>query len=155
VNPDILQALGRTRLMGELLDEGLNVALPVGDSGIDMIAYLDVSAPSCQVASIPIKIKSLRPAWSSRDIESVRAQGLLIVLEQARTFALTPAELTYIKMIGIIERAKANPSERSRSDSGGYGATVRQALEPFAMSRGQWRKKIYDMLKASSTSRRV
>jgi len=39
----IVEFLGRQRLIAELIRDGLEVALPTRDRGVDLIAYADLS----------------------------------------------------------------------------------------------------------------
>src|ERR1700680_5070471 len=111
---EMLEMVGRARLMDELLQDGVNVALPMGACEIDMLAYVDSRTTPCRIVSVPIKVASFCCDALSSNLEAARASGLLIALvwgisnpEHVRTFAFTPAELTVVKMIEIIERASA------------------------------------------------
>ena len=53
-----VELLGRNRLVDELLRDNLEVALPVRDHGIDLIAYADQSVAG--YAARPIQLKA---AW--------------------------------------------------------------------------------------------
>ena len=45
VDSQVIELLGRNRLVSELLRAGLEVAIPARDRGIDLIAYLDLIDP--------------------------------------------------------------------------------------------------------------
>lgn len=49
-----IEILGRNRLVDELLVAGLEVALPLRDRGIDLIAYVDLAAVASRFAAVPI-----------------------------------------------------------------------------------------------------
>jgi hypothetical protein len=72
--------------------------------------------------------------------------------EHARTFAFTPAELTVVKMIAIIGRTSAARSGEPADPACTPEAVLQNALEPFAMSPGKWRKKIVAILEDKSIS---
>ena len=149
----MLDLVGRARLMDELLEEGVNVVLPTGASEIDMLAYVDSRTAACTIVSVPIKVTSFCSDALSSNLEAARASGILIMLvwgvsnpEHVRTFAFTPAELTVMKMIGIIGRTGAagsgEPADQRRTPE----AVLQNALERFAMSPGKWREKIVAIL---------
>lgn len=58
IDPQIVELLGRQRLIAELLTDGLEVAVPVRDRGVDLIAYADLSQQVSQFASKPIQMKA-------------------------------------------------------------------------------------------------
>jgi hypothetical protein len=149
----MLELVGRARLMDELLEDGVNVALPMSACEIDMLAYVDSRTAAGRMVSVPIKIATCCADALSSNLEAARAPGLLIALvwgisnpEHLRTFALTPAELTVVKMIEIIERAGAARSGESPDQARTREAVLQNALEPFAMSPGKWRQKIIAIL---------
>ena len=45
LDTQVIELLGRNRLVSELLRAGLEVAVPARDRGIDLIAYLDLIDP--------------------------------------------------------------------------------------------------------------
>jgi hypothetical protein len=59
--------------------------------------------------------------------------------EQERMFAFGPADFIIHKMLETFERACAARSTKAPERA---LAALQNALEPFAMSRGRWRKKI-------------
>jgi hypothetical protein len=141
MDSEMLELARRARLMDQLLEDGVNIALPMGACEIDMLAYVNSRTGACRMESVPISVASFCSDALSSNLETARASGLLIALvwgtgnpEDIRTFAFTPAELTLVKMIQII----------------GPGAVLQNALEPFAMSPGKWRKKINAILEDKS-----
>jgi len=56
-----VELLGRNRLIAELLRDNLEVALPVRDRGIDLIAYADLSENVTTYVARPIQMKA---AWT-------------------------------------------------------------------------------------------
>src|SRR5580658_958603 len=64
-------------------------------------------------------------------------------LAPIRSFALTSAELTLVKMIDLMDGARAARAFAGAESAPAQRETVlRNAMKPFAMSRGQWRKKL-------------
>jgi hypothetical protein len=153
------QAADHARLMDELLREGVNVALPMHSDDIDMLLYVKSGSAACTIVSVPINVVSCRSDGLSRHLRGASAAGLLVVivssidrLQRIRNFALTPAELTVMKMIETIGRAAASRPGDSPNDAQTQEATLQNALEPFAMTPGKWRRKIADFLQASPLS---
>jgi hypothetical protein len=153
VNIETLQLLGRARLIDELLEDGLNVALPMRAGEIDMLAYIDSSATQYPMASVPIKVKSLCSFPISTAIEGVRSPCLLTAFvwgtnapARAPIFALTLAELVVVKMIGVINRANAAQAGGAFDEAYRSNAILPDVLEPYAMSVGKWRRKISALL---------
>ena len=151
---EMLKLAANARLLGELMAEGVNVALPVTACDIDMLALVESSADRPGSVSVPIQIVVLHSDGLARNLEAVPASGLLVALvwdvgESApvRSFAFTSAELILVKMIDLmsgadVERAGADPE-------GAREAVLQNAMEPFAMSPGNWRKKLMAMVAES------
>jgi hypothetical protein len=155
---EMLELVGRARLMDELLEDGVNVAVPMGACEMDILAYLDSGTAACRIVSVPIKVASFCSDALSSNLWAARASGLLIALvwdisnpEHVRTFAFTPAELTVVKMIEVIQRASAARSGERPDQACTREAVLQNALEPFAMSPGKWRKKLIAILEDKST----
>lgn len=53
-----VEAIGRGILIRQLLQAGLEVALPIRDHGIDLIAYLDTDEQLGKFAAFPIQMKA-------------------------------------------------------------------------------------------------
>src|SRR5207248_1606378 len=65
-------------LIAQLVAGGLEVAIPVRDRGIDLIAYLDLSAETPQFVSCPIQMKASQEARFSLDKKYDKIANLLI-----------------------------------------------------------------------------
>jgi hypothetical protein len=76
VDSQQLEIIGRGHLMASLLDGGIEVALPIRDRGVDLIAYVDQGS---QFDARPIQLKtSARPTFAVWEKYS-KIAGLLIV----------------------------------------------------------------------------
>lgn len=53
-----LEIIGRNRLVNELLQAGLEIATPLRDRGIDLIAYLDIHKDATSFVASPIQMKA-------------------------------------------------------------------------------------------------
>jgi hypothetical protein len=151
---EMLKLAAHVRLMDDLMAEGVDVALPVGACGIDMLALVESCVDRRGPVSVPIQIVVLHSDELARNLEAVPASGLLVALvwdagESAprRSFAFTSAELVLVKMIDLMSGAD---DERAGADpEGAREAVLQNAMEPFAMSPGNWRKKLLAMVAES------
>lgn len=58
LDTQVVELLGRQRLIAELLRDGLEVALPGRDRGVDLIAYADLGHQVERFAARPIQMKA-------------------------------------------------------------------------------------------------
>ena len=94
-----VELLGRNRLIDELLRDDLEVALPVRDRGIDLIAYADLISATTTYVARPIQMKA---SWARAfvvDKRYAKFPGLLLAYvwhlgdrQQAVTYALSYEE---------------------------------------------------------------
>lgn len=146
----MLKWAARAHVIDELMAEAVNVALPVGACDIDILAILESRTQPCGLVSVPIQIVISRSDALSRNLQAARGLGMLVALvwdigelAPIRSFALTAAELTLVKMIDLMDGAQAARACAGAESGRAQRETVlRNALKPFAMSRGGWRKKL-------------
>jgi hypothetical protein len=149
MEPDsqVVELLGRHRLIGELLRDGLEVAVPVRDRGIDLIAYADLSKQVARFASSPIQMKAATTSAFSVDQKYARIADLILAYvwhvdepREAVTFALRYADAVAIaEKMGWIKTASwqqgcyttTSPSTR-----------LRGLLEEHRMKSGDWWKMV-------------
>jgi hypothetical protein len=139
-----VELLGRNRLIDELLRDELEVALPVRDRGIDLIAYADLSSTVARYVARPIQMKA---AWAQsfsihRKYERFRDLILAFVWnlgdrEKAVTFAMS-----YGDAIGIgdsMEWTKSGSWVRGGSYSTNKPSVrLLELLEPHRMAPSTW-----------------
>jgi hypothetical protein len=53
-----VEILGRNRLIGELVAADIEVALPLRDRGVDLVAYMDLGSQTAVFAGCPIQMKA-------------------------------------------------------------------------------------------------
>jgi len=75
----VVELQGRHRLVEELLGAGVEVALPLRDRGIDLIAYLDMGAGRQTFAAWPIQVKASTTRSFSIDRKYSKFPGILHV----------------------------------------------------------------------------
>jgi hypothetical protein len=146
----MLEWAARAHVIDELMAEAINVALPVGARDIDILAFLESRTEPCGLVSVPIQIIVSRGDALSRNLRAARVSGMLVALvwdsgelAPIQSFALTSAELTLVKMIDLMDGARAARAFAGAEPAPARRETVlRNAMKPFAMSRGQWRKKL-------------
>lgn len=137
-----VELAGRYRLTSELLAAGVNVALPVFDSGIDLIAYVEARGA---LTARPIQMKAASSRSFGVDRKYAKSPDLIIAYvwgvndaAMAATFAMTYREAAILaKKLGWA----GTPSWQR----GGYVTTkpsrkILQMLEPYCMSPKRWHK---------------
>lgn len=143
-----IEILGRNRLVDELLVAGLEVAMPLRDRGIDLIAYVDLAAAASKFAAVPIQMKAATKRAFSIDRKYAKISNLILVYvwglrspEHAESFALTYPEalaiakaLKWTKTISWRENGKYSTSHPSKE--------LCELLALYKMSPDAWRKKI-------------
>lgn len=145
-----IELLGRNRLVDELLLAGLEVAVPLRDRGIDLIAYVDLAAVASTFVAVPIQMKAASTRAFSLDVKYARISNLVLTYvwglqapEHAQTFALT-----YKEALGVAERMAWTTTNSWAQGSYSTSAPSKQLcefLEPFRMSPAAWRKKLADV----------
>lgn len=146
----LVELLGRHRLMSELLEAGLEVATPVRDRGIDLIAYVDLDAEIPSFAALPIRMKAATGSCFGLDREHAQFPGLILAYvwnlsdpARAVTYALTYREAAVVAAtIGYTE---------SSSWANGRGK-LRELLEPYRMTPQAWRRKVLFTARAAGAS---
>lgn len=157
----MLEVVARTYLMDVLQHDGIKIALPISDGEMDMLASIESRAtPGIW---IPLRVIAAHADALPGRFEKVLAPGLLvaIVLDRVnpntsrtyRTFALTPAELTVVRMVALIARKGAPRAACAVDEGRTIHHVLQNALEPFSISPGQWRRKFMTLLKDHSLSR--
>jgi len=98
-----IELLGRNKLINELLVDGLEVALPARDRGVDLIAYFDLNSKVTSFVASPIQMKAASTRAFSLDQKYAKFSNLILAYiwglqapEQAETFALTYPEAVSI-----------------------------------------------------------
>lgn len=143
----VVELLGRNRLIEELLLAGLEVALPLRDRGIDLIAYADLAARVESFAACPIQMKASSETSFGLHTKYRRVRNLIIahvwyVGQPAKsiTFATTYDEaLNIVEAMGWAETASWASGAYSTSRPSKRLLTL---LEPFRMTPGRWWEKV-------------
>ncbi|AJY05416.1 hypothetical protein WI98_19240 [Burkholderia vietnamiensis] len=95
----LTEIFGRNRLINDLLRSGIEVATPVRDRGVDLIAYVDIDEQIGKFAAVPIQIKAATQRSFSIDRKYAKFPDLLLAYvwgigqpETAIIYALTYRE---------------------------------------------------------------
>src|SRR5258707_41628 len=102
----LTELVGRHFLIAQLVAGDLEVAIPIRDRGIDLIAYLDLSTETEQFVSCPVQMKASREARFGVEKKYEKIANLLIAYvwhiedpAKACVYALTYGEAT-----GLLEK---------------------------------------------------
>jgi|SRR5581483_2011981 len=139
---------GRHFLIAQLVAGGLEVAVPVRDRGVDLIAYLDLSAETKRFVSCPIQMKASQEARFGLDRKYEKIAGLLIAFvwhvedpSRACVYALT-----YQEAFSLLEK-RGHTKTASWTEKNGYsvpnpGEAWLKDLQAYRMTPDRWRERI-------------
>jgi len=139
-----VEIVGRNVLVSALVADGLEVAEPLRDHGIDLIAYSD----SDRFQAVPIQLKAFRNSafgvW--RKYERFPEMLLVFVWNTEHPADTNIFSLTQAESQGVAE-AQGWTSTASWTDKGTYvstrpSAALRGCLEPFRMAKGSWPERL-------------
>jgi hypothetical protein len=150
----LTELAGRFALISQLTKDGLEVALPVRDRGVDLIAYVEIDKQSGQFVACPIQLKVTTGRRFELDKKYERINNLLLVYvwdvgdaERSSTYALT-----YAEALEIMERRKYTQTAswgKGRYSVASPGAELMEMLEPFRVKEKGWRTRIVSAAKQS------
>lgn len=106
VDTQVVELIGRSRLIIELLGAGLEVAVPIRDRGVDLIVYVDLDAKAQSFIARPIQLKASSKRHFSISRKYARVRDLLLAFvwqldEPTRTVTYT---LSYPEAVAIGEQ---------------------------------------------------
>ena len=147
MDTQVVELLGRNRLTSELLRAGLEVAIPVRDRGVDLIAYINIGERLDAFVSCPIQMKAATKASFNLARKYERILNLILAYvwhvddaSRAVSYALTYAEAF---AIGEQMGWTRTPSwEKGVYSTSRPSARLRELLEPYRMTSRKWRDKL-------------
>ncbi|MCX4151744.1 MULTISPECIES: hypothetical protein [Paraburkholderia] len=155
MDTQLTEIFGRNRLVNDLLQSDVEVATPVRDRGIDLIAYLDLDEQADRFMAIPIQIKTAARRAFTIDRKYAKFQNLLMAFvwgierpETATIYAVSYPEFMVIGgEMGWLETA-------SWIDGGRYTTTapskrLLELLASYEVRPGAWNARITSALRAS------
>ena len=148
VDKQVVEVLGRNRLIEILLRDCVEVAIPMRDKGIDLVAYFCVGARNSRFVAVPIQMKAASTSSFVLDKKYAQSPGLFLAYvwhvndsEETEIFLLT-----YTEALQVLRQRKHDRTKSWRED-GKYSITnpgwqLREALAPFKVGRGEFRRRL-------------
>jgi hypothetical protein len=153
----ITELAGLHYLISQLLKGGVEVATPLRDRGIDLIAYLDRAGEVPQFLACPIQLKANEEARFGVDRKYENIPNLLMVY--AWNVSSTSPELyalTYREVVALLKQ-RNHTETRSWNELRGYSLRVndlwRGLLLPYRMESKMWAAKIQTVCKTEGLDR--
>jgi hypothetical protein len=140
----IIELLGRNRLVDELLRAGLEVAFPLRDRGIDLIAYADKGQGVPVFVAKPIQMKAASVRSFGIDHKYAAFPNLILAYvwhvedaDRTETCALTyPDAAAVAKQMGY---TNSESWQRGRYDCTRVSGRLLGMLEEHRMTPAKWR----------------
>ena len=144
LDTQLVELLGRQRLIAALVDDGLEVAFPFRDRGIDLIAYADLSRQVPAFRARPIQMKAATTQRFSLRTKYERISNLLLVYVWNVGARASPEffAMKYEQAFAVAEASgwTTTPSWKTgHSYSASVGKKLRDRLEPFCMTPERWK----------------
>lgn len=144
----VIEILGRNRLVAELFAAGVEVAYPARDRGVDLIAYCERNEDVKNFIAVPMQVKASSRKNFSINKKYARIANLLIVFiwgvqedEESETYALTYKESFKIaKTMKWIEKDSWTKGGTFRA--GSPNQSLLALLEPYKMTKEAWKTKL-------------
>lgn len=142
-----IEVVGRNRLISELVLAGLEVALPVRDRGVDIVAYIDLAVDTSNFVAVPIQMKAASKASFSVNRKYEKVSNLIIAYvwglqsqDHVETYALTyPEAFLIAEAMGWTKTASW---EKGYYVNGQPGKKLCSLLAPYRMTPLAWREKV-------------
>lgn len=150
MDTQVVELLGRNRLVDELLRADLEVAFPLRDRGIDLIAYAERGKDLKSFVACPIQMKACSTQAFGVHAKYKPVRGLLIAYlwnlstpDQTETYAMTYREtLAIARRVGWTKTAAwATGAYTTSSPS----ARLRELLVPYRMTAARWRERVREV----------
>lgn len=144
VDTQVVELIGRSRLIIELLAAGLEVAVPMRDRGVDLIAYVDLETKARSFIARPIQMKASSQRHFSISRKYAKVRDLLLAFvwylddpTRSVTYSLSYPEavtigdeLGWTKTPSWIENGDYSTQRPSRN--------LVTLLEPYRMTPERW-----------------
>jgi hypothetical protein len=158
----LTELAGRHFLIARLLDDGVEVATPVRDHGIDLIAYVDRTETTGQFFACPIQLKTANEERFILHSKYEKFPNLLMVYawnisddDKRVLYALTYSEAKKLLQKGV--KGTDHTETDSWKKRGVYHFEVsdkwKKVLTPYQMNkRGQWFTKVLEVSKLQASN---
>jgi hypothetical protein len=148
LDTQVIELIGRNCLGSELLRDGLDIAVPARDRGIDLIAYADRSSRVGRFVARPIQMKAASERSFSIDRKYKKVANLIIAYVwyvhdpvKTVTYALTYKEALVVAR-KCWARARSASWKRGRYITSSPSRQLCELLEPYRMTEGKWWEKV-------------
>lgn len=147
MDTQIVELLGRNRLVSELLRARVEVAIPARDRGVDLIAYIDIDDRLQTFVSCPIQMKVATDQSFSlaRKYERIRNLIMAYVWHVDDATRAVSYALTYPEALTIATEMRWTETEswaRGLYSTSRPSPRLLQLLEPYQMTPQKWREKV-------------
>ena len=150
MDTQLVELIGRQTLTAQLLRAGLEVATPIRDRGIDIIAYADIDRRVTRFVSRPIQMKAAMNRSFSVNSKYARVRDLLIAYvwelhdpSQTVIYCLSYKEsLSIAKRLGWTRTASWEKGAYSTSQP---SAKIVSLLRPYLMTPDSWWQRITNL----------
>lgn len=143
MDKQLIELLGRNKLTDELLRADLEVARPLRDRGIDLIAYADTESKVGAFVARPIQMKASSYQAFGIDKKYGKFRDLLLAYvwnldskSEPITFALTYDEA--LQIATAMGYTKTESWKRGTYTTTRPSARLRALLEPYGMTPERW-----------------
>ncbi|MEO7027811.1 MAG: hypothetical protein ABI147_00215 [Acidobacteriaceae bacterium] len=149
---NIVEMLGRNHLIAQLIVEGVHVALPLWDQGVDLVAYY---RGQDGFVARPLQLKVAEATRWGLDVKYADIVGLLLVYiwnvrsapEDVEIYAMSYREAEHILNAG---GDKDYSQSNTWKNEGRYSIAhldkpknkLRKNLQPFRMQHGLWKDRL-------------
>jgi len=152
----ITELAGRHYLISQLLAGGVEVASPVRDRGIDLIAYVDRVNDQPEFFACPIQLKANIEARFGIGKKYEKVRNLLMVYAwKVSTPVPELYALTYQEVVELLESRNHTKTQSWIKEGGGYSLNVndtwREILQPFRMKPEAWQDTILSVCRTGRT----
>ena len=146
----IVELLGRNRLVDEILRAGLEVALPIRDRGIDLLVYADTGEGLLAFSAKPIQMKAASGQSFSIDHKYEAFPNLILAFVWNVTDAASVVTyaMTYADALAIGDQMGYTQTEswrRGRYHCTSISGRLLQLIEAHRMTPTRWRSMVAGM----------
>jgi hypothetical protein len=146
MDAQLVEILGRQRFISELLTAGLEIALPIRDHGIDLIAYAELRDQVACFSACPIQMKAAQAESFSIARKYARFANLLIAYvwhvaepSDTRIYALTHDES--LDVAGQMGYTSTDSWRSGLYTTNRPSRKLISLLEPYRMNDDRWRSR--------------
>ena len=152
-----IEVLGRNMVTNQLLREGIEVAEPVRDRGVDLIAYLPKeNGERFRARPLQLKVASDRDFSVYTKYEEFSDMVVVYVWRVAYDDGPEIYALTTRETLEVAEQRGWTETNTWKRD-GRYNDTkvtgpTQEAVDPYRVERGEWRTKLFSPPTSDATS---